>query len=56
MVTSIAVLSFFEFVFNEDPAKRQAAYEQLSSALPADMEEAKFISSSELQRLRIEEP
>ncbi len=55
MVTSIAVLSFFEFVFNEDPAKRQAAYEQLSSALPADMEEAKFISSSEPQRLRIEE-
>jgi len=55
MVTSIAVLSFFEFVFNEDPAKRQAAYEQLSSALPADMEEAKFISSSEPQRLGIEE-
>lgn len=42
MVTSIAVLSFFEFVFNEDPAKRQAAYEQLSSALPADMTEVMF--------------
>jgi len=46
MVTSIATLSFFEFVFNEDPAKRQAAYEQLSSALPADMGEAKFSTLS----------
>lgn len=42
MVTSIAALSFFEFVFNKDPAKRQAAYEQLSNTLPADMSEAKF--------------
>ena len=49
MVTSIAALSFFEFVFNEDPAKRQAAYEQLSSALPADMSEATFSKSSDLQ-------
>ncbi|MFT6992706.1 MAG: dienelactone hydrolase [Paraglaciecola sp.] len=45
MVTSIAALSFFEFVFNGDPAKRQAAYEQLSSALPADMTEATFINA-----------
>ncbi|MFT7205825.1 MAG: dienelactone hydrolase [Pseudohongiellaceae bacterium] len=47
MVTSIAALSFFEFVFNEDPAKRQAAYEQLSNALPADMSEAKFTTASQ---------
>jgi dienelactone hydrolase len=47
MVTSIAALSFFEFVFNEDPAKRQAAYEQLSSALPADMTEATFTTISQ---------
>ena len=46
MVTSIATLSFFEFVFNEDPAKRQAAYEQLSNALPTDMSEAKFTTAS----------
>ncbi|MBL4580812.1 MAG: hypothetical protein JKY29_03255 [Gammaproteobacteria bacterium] len=49
MVTSIAALSFFELVFNKDPAKRQAAYEQLSSALPADMSEATFSKSSDLQ-------
>lgn len=48
MVTSIAVLSFFEYVFNEDPARRQAAYQQLSNALPTDMDEAKFSKSSEL--------
>ena len=47
MVTSIAALSFFEFVFNEDPAKRQAAYEQLSNALPTDMSEAKFTTASQ---------
>ena len=47
MVTSIAALSFFEFVFNEDPAKRQAAYEQLSNALPTDMSEAKFTAASQ---------
>ena len=46
MVTSIAALSFFEFVFNEDPAKRQAAYEQLSNALPTDMSEAKVTTAS----------
>ena len=47
MVTSIAALSFFEFVFNEDPAKRQAAYEQLSNDLPTDMSEAKFTTASQ---------
>ena len=46
MVTSIAALSFFEFVFNEDPAKRQAAYEQLSNDLPTDMSEAKVTTAS----------
>jgi len=48
MVTSIAVLSFFESVFNADAAKRQAAFEQLSVALPMDMIEAKFSRSSRL--------
>ena len=48
MVTSIAALPFFEFVFNKDPAKRQAAYEKLSNTLPADMSEAKQ-SSAQIQ-------
>lgn len=51
MVTSIAVLSFFESVFNEDPARRQAAYEELSNALPADMSEARFSLSASANRL-----
>jgi len=51
MVTSIAALSFFEFVFNKDPAKRQAASEQLSNTLPADMSEAKF-SADPIKYLR----
>ena len=55
MVASIAALSFFEFVFNEDPAKRQAAYKQLSNALPADMGEVKFTQSYDPQRMLLEE-
>jgi len=55
MVTSIAVLSFFESVFNEDPAQRQAAYEQLSNALPTDMSEAKFSISSPANRMPLGE-
>lgn len=46
MVTSIAVLSFFEYVFNEDPDRRRAALEQLSNSLPTEMAEARFASSS----------
>ncbi|GJM13988.1 MAG: hypothetical protein DHS20C12_23910 [Pseudohongiella sp.] len=46
MVTSIAVLSFFESVFSKDPERREAARTQLSDILPAEMPEARFSSSS----------
>ncbi len=42
MITQIALSSFFESVFAEDPARRQQAWEQLSVHLPTDFDEATF--------------
>jgi predicted dienelactone hydrolase len=49
MITSIATLSFFESVLSEDPARREAAYEQLSESLPQELPEAKFSKSNNAQ-------
>ena len=46
MVTSIATLSFFEMVFNEDPARRAEASEILSRSLPSEMPEASYTESA----------
>jgi len=45
MVTGIATLSFFEMVFNEDPARRAEASEILSRSLPSEMPEASYTES-----------
>ncbi len=42
MITLIALSSFFESVFAEDPMRRQQAWEQLSVHLPADFAESSF--------------
>lgn len=42
MITLIALSSFFESVFAEDPMRRQQAWEQLSVHLPTDFAEASF--------------
>ncbi len=42
MITNIAVLSFFDYVFDADPARQQDAYRQLSSSLASEFPEAKF--------------
>ena len=42
MITQIAVLSFFESVFNEDETRRAAAQRQLSQDLAADFNEVTF--------------
>ncbi|PCJ24875.1 MAG: hypothetical protein COA96_08560 [SAR86 cluster bacterium] len=42
MATTIAVLSFFESVFADDQASREAALDQLSHSLPADMPEVTY--------------
>ena len=42
MITLIALSSFFESVFAEDPMRRQQAWEQLSVRLPADFAETSF--------------
>ena len=42
MITQIAVLSFFESVFNEDETRRSAAQRQLSQSLAADFDEVTF--------------
>jgi len=44
MITSIAVLSFFEYVFDEDPIRQEDAYDELSSSLSSDLPEASFTS------------
>ncbi len=41
MITTIAVLSFFEYVFNEDSDRQEKAYLELSSSLASDFPEAK---------------
>ncbi len=41
MITSIAVLSFFEYVFNEDSNRQQNAYQEFNSALASDFPEAR---------------
>jgi len=42
MITQIAVLSFFESVFNTDETRRAAAQQQLSQGLAADFDEVTF--------------
>ena len=42
MINQIAVLSFFESVFNTDPAEREAAREELTQYLAQDFAEARF--------------
>ena len=42
MITQIAVLSFFESVFNEDETRRSAAQRQLTQGLAADFDEVTF--------------
>ncbi len=42
MITMIGVLSFFESIFAEDPARRREAREALSRHLPAEFDEASF--------------
>lgn len=42
MINQIAVVSFFESVFNPDPALRAEARRELSQSLPADFPEASF--------------
>ncbi len=46
MITRIAITSFFESVFAEDPARRQQAWEQLSAHLPADFAEISFAGAA----------
>lgn len=46
MVTAIATLSFFEMVFNKDPARRTEASEILSRSLPSEMPEASYTEST----------
>lgn len=41
-ITTIAVLSFLEYVLNENPARREKAYSQLSSSLALEFQEAGF--------------
>ena len=45
MINLIAVTSFFESVFAEDPRRRKRAWEQLSVHLPADFGEAYFVGA-----------
>ena len=42
MITQIAVLSFFESVFNKDETRRSAAQRQLTQGLAADFDEVTF--------------
>ncbi|CAN0507828.1 unnamed protein product, partial [Discosporangium mesarthrocarpum] len=42
MITQVAVLSFFESVFNPDPARRDQAREVLTRHLPQDFAEASY--------------
>lgn len=42
MITSISVLSFFEFVFATEATRREDGYDELSSSLPSDFDEASF--------------
>ena len=42
MITQIAVLSFFESVFNQDRTQRGKALQQLTQALAADFPEVSF--------------
>lgn len=42
MITQVAVLSFFESIFNPDPARRQQAREVLGKHLQQDFAEASF--------------
>jgi len=46
MITRIAILAFFESVFDESPARRAAARAQLSRSLSADMPEARVSAST----------
>ena len=55
MITRIAILSFFESVFDESPARREAARGQLSISLPSDMPEAKVSASTTGTRLLLQE-
>lgn len=45
MITQVGAVSFFESVFNADPALRSAALEQLQRDLAADFEEASFFAN-----------
>lgn len=45
MITTVAVLSFFESVFAEDPARREQGATLLRQTLPLDFEEASVRSS-----------
>ena len=50
-ITSIAVLSFFESVFAEDPDQRANAFDQLSSSLDSDFPEVRFSGEANPTRL-----
>lgn len=45
MITTVAVLSFFESIFSDEPTRRAEAAAVLRSALAADFEEASFRTS-----------
>ncbi len=55
MITRIAILSFFESVFDENPARREAALSQLSNSLATDLPEASFSASANTNRLILQE-
>ena len=56
MITSVAVLSFFDYVFDEDPIRREAAYDELSSSLVSELPEASFTSLGTPAQLIREDP
>lgn len=45
MITRIAILAFFESVFDDSPVRREAALIELSRSLESDLPEASFSSS-----------
>lgn len=51
MITRIAILAFFESVFNADPARRERAFDQLSESLAAEFPEARYAASPMTTRM-----
>ena len=55
MITSIAVLSFFESVFNESPIRKEEALAQLSSTLASELPQASLSTATIPAGLRLQE-